>query len=97
MHQACLAQEWVQWESESQQKTKTVWWHLLHQEEQEEVAQAVNFKIKQQAAKCGWSAVDTSAVDLYHESAAEDRSWDDDSKRVDRSQIELELSYYLYI
>ena len=24
VHQACLAQEWVQWESKSQQETKTV-------------------------------------------------------------------------
>ena len=48
LHQACLAQKWVQWESESQQETKIVWWHLFHKDEQEEVTQALNFETKQQ-------------------------------------------------
>ena len=44
VHQTCLAQKWVQWESESQQETKIVWWHLLHQDEREEVTQALNLR-----------------------------------------------------
>ena len=33
VHQVCLAQERVQWESKSQQETKAVWGRLWHQEE----------------------------------------------------------------
>ena len=76
VHQACLAWEWVQWESECQHETKTVRGHLWHQL-QEEVVQAVNSKSQQQATSVAKCSDTVHIADLCCENAAEDcsREW----------------------
>ena len=73
VHHACLAWEWVQWESESQHETKTVWGHLWHQL-QEEVAQAMNSKSQQQATSVAKCSDTVYIADPCCENAAEDCS-----------------------
>ena len=68
----------MQWESEPHQETKTAWRHLWHQEEQEEVAQAVTFKRLTTHAASSWRVVTLVPV--------QDCGWGDDSKCVDKTQ-----------